>query len=165
MELYTWGLIGVCLFYIHVVNMWNNRKTSSNVLPCTLLHLPPLPMELFTWGLMGLCLFYIHIVQYEGQQKDFEQCFVVHTVLWCTLLHLPCQLSSIYTWGVDGRMPLFFSFSSLRSPSPEPIYNHEGKRLNTREYRMRKKLEEDRHKMIQDAITMNPEYKPPADYK
>ncbi|XP_030829712.1 splicing factor 1 isoform X1 [Strongylocentrotus purpuratus] len=52
-----------------------------------------------------------------------------------------------------------------RSPSPEPIYNHEGKRLNTREYRMRKKLEEDRHKMIQDAITMNPEYKPPADYK
>ncbi|XP_072175914.1 uncharacterized protein [Diadema setosum] len=52
-----------------------------------------------------------------------------------------------------------------RSPSPEPIYNHEGKRLNTREYRMRKKLEEDRHKMIQEALEMNPEYKPPADYK
>lgn len=84
-------------------------------------------------------------------------------VLWCTLLHLPMELY-LYL-GIDGGMPLFFSFSSLRSPSPEPIYNHEGKRLNTREYRMRKKLEEDRHKMIQDAITMNPEYKPPADYK
>ncbi|XP_041467707.1 splicing factor 1-like isoform X1 [Lytechinus variegatus] len=52
-----------------------------------------------------------------------------------------------------------------RSPSPEPIYNHEGKRLNTRDYRMRKKLEEDRHKMIQEALSLNPEYKPPADYK
>ena len=45
------------------------------------------------------------------------------------------------------------------------MYNHEGKRLNTREYRTRKKLEEERHQKIQDALTMNPEYKPPADYK
>ncbi|XP_033109067.1 splicing factor 1-like isoform X2 [Anneissia japonica] len=52
-----------------------------------------------------------------------------------------------------------------RSPSPEPIYNNEGKRLNTREYRMRKKLEEERHILIQDAFLLNPEYKPPADYK
>ncbi|XP_072031537.1 uncharacterized protein [Amphiura filiformis] len=52
-----------------------------------------------------------------------------------------------------------------RSPSPEPVYNHEGKRLNTREYRTRKKLEEERHTKIQEALTENPEYKPPADYK
>ncbi|XP_033640270.1 splicing factor 1-like isoform X1 [Asterias rubens] len=52
-----------------------------------------------------------------------------------------------------------------RSPSPEPVYNHEGKRLNTREYRTRKKLEEQRHILIQDAMLVNPEYKPPADYK
>ncbi|XP_071965558.1 uncharacterized protein [Antedon mediterranea] len=52
-----------------------------------------------------------------------------------------------------------------RSPSPEPIYNNEGKRLNTREYRMRKRLEEERHMLIQDAFLLNPEYKPPADYK
>ncbi|XP_006818988.1 splicing factor 1-like [Saccoglossus kowalevskii] len=52
-----------------------------------------------------------------------------------------------------------------RSPSPEPIYNSEGKRLNTREYRTRKKIEEERHKLIQEALVLNPEYKPPADYK
>ncbi|GAU90861.1 hypothetical protein RvY_03221 [Ramazzottius varieornatus] len=52
-----------------------------------------------------------------------------------------------------------------RSPSPEPIYNHEGKRLNTRELRTRRKLEDERHKLIQEMITVNPEYKAPADYK
>ncbi|CAG0901674.1 unnamed protein product [Darwinula stevensoni] len=52
-----------------------------------------------------------------------------------------------------------------RSPSPEPIYNHEGKRLNTREYRTRKKLEEERHKHVQRMFQINPEYKPPPDYK
>ncbi|XP_060071705.1 splicing factor 1-like isoform X2 [Ylistrum balloti] len=51
------------------------------------------------------------------------------------------------------------------SPSPEPIYNNEGKRLNTREYRTRKKLEEERHKFVQEAMDLNDEYKPPADYK
>lgn len=52
-----------------------------------------------------------------------------------------------------------------RSPSPEPIYNTEGKRLNTREFRVRKKLEEERHNLIQEALTLNEDYKPPADYK
>ena len=52
-----------------------------------------------------------------------------------------------------------------RSPSPEPIYSHDGKRLNTREVRMRKKLEDERHELVQQAQTVNPQYKPPADYK
>lgn len=52
-----------------------------------------------------------------------------------------------------------------RSPSPEPIYNSEGKRLNTREFRVRKKLEEERHVLIQEAQILNEDYKPPADYK
>lgn len=59
-----------------------------------------------------------------------------------------------------------FSFGiSYRSPSPEPIYNNEGKRLNTREYRTRKKLEDDRHTCIQRMMKINTDYKPPADYK
>lgn len=53
----------------------------------------------------------------------------------------------------------------LRSPSPEPIYNSEGKRLNTREFRVRKKLEEERHTLVQEAMTANSDYKPPGDYK
>lgn len=52
-----------------------------------------------------------------------------------------------------------------RSPSPEPVYNMEGKRLNTREYRARKKLEEERHNLIQKMLNDNPNYKPPTDYK
>jgi len=52
-----------------------------------------------------------------------------------------------------------------RSPSPEPIYNGEGKRMNTREYRTRKRLEEERHKLIQQMQDLNPDYKPPMDYK
>ncbi|KAL5274424.1 SF1 family protein [Megaselia abdita] len=52
-----------------------------------------------------------------------------------------------------------------RSPSPEPIYSSDGKRLNTREFRYRKKLEEQRHQLIQRMQCMNPEFKPPSDYK
>ncbi|CAI2175680.1 18872_t:CDS:2 [Funneliformis geosporum] len=52
-----------------------------------------------------------------------------------------------------------------RSASPEPVYDSQGKRVNTREYRYRKKLEDERHKLIEEAVRRNPEFKPPADYK
>ena len=52
-----------------------------------------------------------------------------------------------------------------RSPSPEPIYSTDGKRLNTREIRVRKRLEDERHELVQEMLTINAEYKPPADYK
>lgn len=52
-----------------------------------------------------------------------------------------------------------------RSPSPEPIYSTDGKRLNTREYRTRRKLEEERHRLVQRMQQVNPEFKPPPDYK
>ncbi|XP_052873280.1 splicing factor 1-like [Anopheles cruzii] len=52
-----------------------------------------------------------------------------------------------------------------RSPSPEPIYSSDGKRLNTREFRTRKKLEEQRHQLIQRMQSINPDFKPPSDYK
>lgn len=60
----------------------------------------------------------------------------------------------------------FWLFCFLhRSPSPEPIYSSDGKRLNTREFRTRKRLEEQRHQLILRMQCMNPEFKPPADYK
>ncbi|XP_069357440.1 splicing factor 1 isoform X1 [Maniola hyperantus] len=52
-----------------------------------------------------------------------------------------------------------------RSPSPEPIYSTDGKRLNTREYRTRRKLEEERHRLVQRMQQINPDFKPPPDYK
>ena len=59
----------------------------------------------------------------------------------------------------------FYLLVSTRSPSPEPMYGTDGKRLNTREYRTRRKLEEERHVMITKMIALNPEFKPPVDYK
>ena len=52
-----------------------------------------------------------------------------------------------------------------RSPSPEPIYSSDGKRMNTREYRKRKELEESRHRDIVRIMEINEDFKPPADYK
>ncbi|KAF8978119.1 hypothetical protein BGZ46_006820 [Entomortierella lignicola] len=52
-----------------------------------------------------------------------------------------------------------------RSRSPEPVYNAEGKRVNTREYRYRKKLEDERHALIEGAIKKYPDFRPPSDYK
>lgn len=60
---------------------------------------------------------------------------------------------------------IHFGGYSFRSPSPEPIYNSDGKRLNTREFRVRKKLEEERHQLISKMITLNPFYSAPLDYK
>uniref|UniRef100_A0A914GTX4 Branchpoint-bridging protein n=1 Tax=Globodera rostochiensis TaxID=31243 RepID=A0A914GTX4_GLORO len=52
-----------------------------------------------------------------------------------------------------------------RSPSPEPVYDTTGKRLNTREVRKRQEIEQRRHEKIQALLRLNPNYKPPADYR
>jgi len=52
-----------------------------------------------------------------------------------------------------------------RSPSPEPVYDANGKRLNTRDVRKRQELEQLRHEKIQALLKINPAYKPPADYR
>ncbi|KAL3119794.1 hypothetical protein niasHT_010085 [Heterodera trifolii] len=53
----------------------------------------------------------------------------------------------------------------LMSPSPEPVYDATGKRLNTREVRKRQEIEQRRHEKIQALLRLNPNYKPPADYR
>jgi hypothetical protein len=52
-----------------------------------------------------------------------------------------------------------------RSPSPPPQYDNHGRRINTREYRYRKRLEEERHKLIEKAMKTIPNYHPPQDYR
>lgn len=51
-----------------------------------------------------------------------------------------------------------------RSPSPAPTYDHHGRRTNTREIRYRKKLEDERNKLVERAMRSDPSYKPPNDY-
>ncbi|KAJ7526258.1 hypothetical protein O6H91_17G090400 [Diphasiastrum complanatum] len=53
----------------------------------------------------------------------------------------------------------------IRSPSPEPVYDNMGIRINTREFRAREKLTHERQEIIAQLIAKNPAYKPPADYK
>ncbi|OAY80497.1 Branchpoint-bridging protein, partial [Ananas comosus] len=52
-----------------------------------------------------------------------------------------------------------------RSPSPEPIYDNMGVRINTREYRARERLNRERQEIISQLIRRNPAFKPPADYR
>ncbi|CAF3907928.1 unnamed protein product, partial [Rotaria sp. Silwood1] len=51
------------------------------------------------------------------------------------------------------------------SPSPESIYDQQGKRQNTREVRTRRKIEDQRHQFITELIVLNLDYKSPGDYK
>lgn len=52
-----------------------------------------------------------------------------------------------------------------RSPSPPPIYDNFGRRVNTTEYRYRKKYEDERHHLVQQAFKIIPNYQPPPDYR
>lgn len=54
---------------------------------------------------------------------------------------------------------------SHRSPSPPPQYDNYGRRVNTREHRYRKRLEDERHKHIEKAMKLIPNYHPPSDYR
>lgn len=55
--------------------------------------------------------------------------------------------------------------NARRSPSPPPQYDNFGRRVNTREYRYRKRLEDERHKLIEKAMKIIPSYHPPSDYR
>jgi len=52
-----------------------------------------------------------------------------------------------------------------RSPSPEPIYDQQGKRVNTKEQRAREKMLQERHTLVTLASALFPQFKPPADYQ
>ena len=70
-----------------------------------------------------------------------------------------------------GERPLSHSTLSTesnklhRSPSPPPQYDNFGRRVNTREFRYRKRLEDERHKLIEKAMKTIPNYHPPSDYR
>jgi len=61
--------------------------------------------------------------------------------------------------------PFYSMTDSSRSPSPPPQYDNYGRRVNTREFRYRKKLEDERHKLVEKAMKTLPNYHPPADYR
>ena len=52
-----------------------------------------------------------------------------------------------------------------RSPSPEPTYDGQGQRTNTREQRYKLKHTTERNDLILQLTSVNPSYRPPADWK
>lgn len=59
---------------------------------------------------------------------------------------------------------LDIDYAAERSPSPEPVYDAQGKKVNTREQRAKEKLGQERQNLIEIGMMMNPDFKPPADY-
>ena len=51
-----------------------------------------------------------------------------------------------------------------RSPSPPPTYDSHGFRNNTREIRYRRKLEEERTRLVERQMRLDPSYRPPLDF-
>ncbi|GMH29677.1 hypothetical protein Nepgr_031520 [Nepenthes gracilis] len=66
---------------------------------------------------------------------------------------------------LQSGFPLDDRPEGARSPSPEPVYDNMGIRINTREYRAREKLNRERQEIISHIIKKNPAFKPPADYR
>lgn len=55
--------------------------------------------------------------------------------------------------------------SNARSPSPPPVYDDHGRRTNTREQRYKRRLIDERTKLVDIAYNVVPDYQPPEDYK
>lgn len=51
-----------------------------------------------------------------------------------------------------------------RSPSPPPTYDGHGRRTNTREVRYRKRLEDERMRLVDRQIKLDPNFRPPTEY-
>ncbi|GJE94874.1 Branchpoint-bridging protein [Phanerochaete sordida] len=62
------------------------------------------------------------------------------------------------------RMNDFIPPEKERSPSPPPTYDSHGRRTNTREVRYRKKLEDERIKLVDRAMKNDPNFRPPVEY-
>ncbi|KAJ8474056.1 hypothetical protein ONZ45_g16080 [Pleurotus djamor] len=62
------------------------------------------------------------------------------------------------------RMNDFIPPERERSPSPPPTYDAHGRRTNTREVRYRKKLEDERIRLVDRAMKNDPNFRPPVEY-
>ncbi|KAH8118131.1 hypothetical protein DFH11DRAFT_1503885 [Phellopilus nigrolimitatus] len=67
---------------------------------------------------------------------------------------------------INGKLRLndFIPPERERSPSPPPTYDAQGRRTNTREVRYRKKLEDERIRLVDRALKTDPNFRPPVEY-
>ncbi|KAI3519574.1 hypothetical protein L1887_08784 [Cichorium endivia] len=98
------------------------------------------------------------------QLPDFMKDFALGIELDPEIQALNSRLLEI-SRKVQSGLPLDDRPEGARSPSPEPIYDNLGIRINTREYRARERLNKERQEIISRIIKKNPSFKPPADYR
>lgn len=79
---------------------------------------------------------------------------------------LALRLRLVETTSIlTGEEVLPVSRPECRSPSPPATYDEHGKRNNTREHRKRVSLARERQYLVDDAVKLNPKFRPPADFK
>lgn len=67
--------------------------------------------------------------------------------------------------GLEDESNRSFLCFSCRSPSPTPVYDNMGRRLNTREQRAKDKLMAERQRLVERAKVISPSYRAPLDYR
>ena len=161
------------LFLIHL--LWFNKENLLNKLLHVVINCLIFMTSVFDLGLLLVTTWgWLNLEKYQSNQ--LQRLKTYYWIFLAILKHFQAEMQQqwreSWIWGDVWKWAhnLIFDMSThfisyVRSPSPEPIYNTEGKRLNTREFRVRKKLEEERHVLIQEALSLNEDYKPPADYK
>ncbi|WOG88473.1 hypothetical protein DCAR_0207708 [Daucus carota subsp. sativus] len=100
------------------------------------------------------------VFQLPDFMKDFAQGIEIDPEIQLLNARL-LEISKMLQTGVqlDDRP------EGARSPSPEPVYDNFGVRVNTREFRARERLNKERQDIITQIIKRNPAFKPPADYR
>nr|XP_043631458.1 splicing factor-like protein 1 [Erigeron canadensis] len=98
------------------------------------------------------------------QLPDFMKDFTAGIELDPEIQVLNTRLLEISRKFQSG-LPLDDRPEGARSPSPEPVYDNMGIRINTREYRARERLNKERQEIISQILKRNPSFKPPADYR
>ena len=66
---------------------------------------------------------------------------------------------------LSNKAKTIFDDDDCRSPSPDPIYNDTGKRINTRDQREGESIQKERYDIIEESVRINPTFVPPHDYK
>jgi hypothetical protein len=122
------------------------KKEKSTFLVFPLLYLPTSPNN--NWTFMSVSL---------GQTVHLYTCLIYSLMF---IVHM--RLGEINRKLLTGDV---VPPEKERSPSPEPFYGPDGKRVNTREFRYKKKLEDEKIKLIEDTMKKYPDFKPPADYR
>lgn len=93
-----------------------------------------------------------------GMSEAIEQGYISLERLQVILhrVHIEDVLNSLDTVNQDAEQS---AADPNRSPSPPPVFDINGKRVNTREWRMRKKLETERNDIIDEIMALNPSLK------